>query len=198
MADVRLIKRYANRKLYDTCDKRYVTLEQIATLIRNGDEIKVVDNTKGVDLTSITLSHILVEQEKKREGGLPKNFLTELVKNSTTIFDYFRKSVTTWLQAAQVSEDAIERNVDDLVKKGQLSMDEARKLKDDIVSRTREYMARIDQTIDGKVQDFLAGLKIPTRREVDGLKERLESLQTRYDALIARTELREPTETSGS
>ena len=72
MVEARLIKRYANRKLYDTHDKRYVTLEQIAQLVRDGEDIKVIDNESTKDLTSVTLSQILVEQERKREGGLPK------------------------------------------------------------------------------------------------------------------------------
>src|SRR5207247_4613253 len=118
MAGTRVVKRYANRKQYDTEEKRYVTLEQVAVLIREGAEIKVVDNESGQDLTSVTLSQILVEQEKKREGGLPKNFLTELVKSSSTVFDYVRKTVTSWLHAANISEEAIDRNIDELVKKG--------------------------------------------------------------------------------
>ncbi len=87
---MRVIKRYSNRQLYDTEEKKYVTLDQISQLIKEGDEVKVVDNETGDDLTSVTLSQILVEQEKRREGGLPKSFLTELVKSSTTFFDYLR------------------------------------------------------------------------------------------------------------
>ena len=131
-AATRVVKRYANRKLYDTEEKRYVTLEQVAGLIREGAEIKVVDNESGEDLTSVTLSQILVEQEKKREGGLPKTFLTELVKSSTTFFDYLRKTLGSWLSAANISEEAIERNIDELVKKGQLTIDEGARLKRDV------------------------------------------------------------------
>jgi polyhydroxyalkanoate synthesis repressor PhaR len=184
MAGSRVVKRYANRKLYDTTDKRYVTLDQIATLIREGEEIKVIDNESGEDLTSVTLSQILVEQEKKREGGLPKNFLNELVKSSTTLFDYLRKTLGSWLSAAQISEEAIERNIDELVKKGQLSLDEGRKLKNDIVLRTREYLDRIDKTIETRVTEALERLSIPKKSDVDALRERLEETVRRYDAVV--------------
>src|SRR5256885_2142350 len=172
MAGSRIVKRYANRKLYDTTDKRYVTLDQIATLIREGEEIKVVDNESGEDLTSVTLSQILVEQEKKHEGGLPKSFLNELVKSSSTVFDYVRKTVTSWLHAANISEEAIDRNIDELVKKGQLTLDEGARLKRDIVERTREYVTRIDEMIESRVGDVLKKLAIPTRGDLDHIRTR--------------------------
>jgi polyhydroxyalkanoate synthesis repressor PhaR len=62
---VRTIKRYSNRKLYDTTDSRYVTLPQIAGLIRNGDEIRVIDKSTQQDLTAATLAQIIFEEEKK-------------------------------------------------------------------------------------------------------------------------------------
>jgi polyhydroxyalkanoate synthesis repressor PhaR len=59
-----MIKRYSNRKLYDTVDSHYVTLSQIAGLIRNGDEIRVTDRTTQKDITTATLAQIIFEEEK--------------------------------------------------------------------------------------------------------------------------------------
>ncbi|MCC6873984.1 MAG: polyhydroxyalkanoate synthesis regulator DNA-binding domain-containing protein [Sandaracinaceae bacterium] len=61
----RVIKRYANRKLYDTRESRYVTLQQIAKLVREGEEVSIIDNTTKEDLTNVTLAQILYEEEKK-------------------------------------------------------------------------------------------------------------------------------------
>ena len=61
---VRVIKRYANRKLYDTHDSKYVTLDRIAELVRNGEEVKVLDNRSKNDLTKVTLAQIIYEQQK--------------------------------------------------------------------------------------------------------------------------------------
>lgn len=192
MAGSRTVKRYANRKLYDTTDKRYVTLDQIAILIREGEEIKVIDNESGEDLTSVTLSQILVEQEKKHEGGLPKSFLNELVKSSSTLFDYLRKTLSSWISAAQISEEAIERHIDDLVKKGQLTLDEGRKLKRDIVDRTREYLDRIDKTIENRVGEALKRINIPTKADIDDLRARLEEIVKRYDQIVDSLQNRAP------
>ena len=196
-ATTRVVKRYANRKLYDTEEKRYVTLEQVAGLIREGAEIKVVDNESGEDLTSVTLSQILVEQEKKREGGLPKTFLNELVKSSSTFFDYLRKTLGSWMSAANISEEAIERNIDELVKKGQLTLDEGARLKRDIVERTREYIQRIDETIEKRVGAALAAVSIPTKGDLDQLRDRLTKLVDRYEKAIAEIEARAGTGKQG-
>ena len=62
---MRTIKRYSNRKLYDTFDKHYVTLSDVAGFVRNGDEVKVTDHGSGSDLTSATLAQIIFEEEKR-------------------------------------------------------------------------------------------------------------------------------------
>jgi len=66
---VRVIKRYANRKLYDTRDSRYVTLDRIAELVRNGEEVKVLDNRSKRDLTKVTLAQIIYEEQKSGEAA---------------------------------------------------------------------------------------------------------------------------------
>ena len=71
MSEPRVVKRYANRKLYDTQRSRYVTLDQIAEMIRAGQDVKIIDNTSKDDLTSITLAQIIFEQEKKQNSFLP-------------------------------------------------------------------------------------------------------------------------------
>jgi len=63
----RVIKRYANRKLYDTRASRYVTLNQISEYVKAGEEVRIIDNTSKEDLTSVTLAQILYERERQRE-----------------------------------------------------------------------------------------------------------------------------------
>ena len=77
----RIIKRYANRKLYDTQDSRYVTLEQISEMIREGENVKVVDNNSKEDLTSVTLAQIIFEEEKKKKSFLPLAALRNIIQS---------------------------------------------------------------------------------------------------------------------
>lgn len=79
----RTIKRYSNRKLYDTTDSRYVTLQQIAQMIRNGDEIRVTDKSTQQDLTTATLAQIIFEEEK-RAPKLPVEGLRRIIRVGLT------------------------------------------------------------------------------------------------------------------
>ena len=81
MSDPRVIKRYANRKLYDTQRSRYVTLEQIAELIRGGQDVKIVDNNSKEDLTSVTLAQIIFEQEKRQHSFLPLAAMKNIIQS---------------------------------------------------------------------------------------------------------------------
>ena len=64
MSSAKIVKRYANRKLYDTERSCYVTLDDISQMIKAGDEVRVIDNKSGEDLTSVTLAQIIFETEK--------------------------------------------------------------------------------------------------------------------------------------
>ncbi len=65
-----LIKRYGNRKLYDTQASRYVTLERIAEMVREGKDLRIIDNGTGEDLTAVTFAQIIFEEQKRKNGGL--------------------------------------------------------------------------------------------------------------------------------
>ena len=77
-----VIKRYPNRKLYDTNASRYVTLEDIAQMIKKGDEVRVLDNKTKKDLTALTLAQILYEQEKRDRSILPLSTLKQILRSS--------------------------------------------------------------------------------------------------------------------
>ena len=86
MPEPRIIKRYANRKLYDTARSRYVTLEQIAEMVREGEDVRIVDNTSKEDLTSVTLAQIILEEEKRQKSFLPLQAMRELIQSKGASF----------------------------------------------------------------------------------------------------------------
>lgn len=77
---IRLIKRYESRKLYDTEESRYVSLDEISTWIRQGQEVRVVDNASNNDVTSQTLTQIILEEGRKGTSFLPSELLHDLVR----------------------------------------------------------------------------------------------------------------------
>jgi polyhydroxyalkanoate synthesis repressor PhaR len=80
----RVIKRYSNRKLYDTKDSRYVTLLQIAEMVRTGEEVQIIDNNTKDDLTEVTLAQIIYEEQKNANSkNVPLQTLKELIHQRT-------------------------------------------------------------------------------------------------------------------
>ncbi len=104
-----VIKRYSNRKLYDTQESRYVTLEEIEEMIRAGKEISVVDAASGEDLTSVTLSQIILENERSRRGALPAGFLHQLIKHGEAWNDFVQRSMKSSLEGIVSSQREMER-----------------------------------------------------------------------------------------
>src|SRR5208337_1187668 len=84
-----VIKKYANRRLYDTSGSRYINLEDIATLVRNGKDLQVVDAKTGEDLTRVTLTQIIVEDAKGQPTGLPLELLRQLIVASDRVGQEF-------------------------------------------------------------------------------------------------------------
>lgn len=82
----RVIKRYSNRKLYDTKDSRYVTLLQIAEMVRGGEEVQIIDNNTKEDLTEVTLAQIIYEEQKQKahtSRNVPLQTLKDLIHQRT-------------------------------------------------------------------------------------------------------------------
>ncbi len=75
----RIVKRYSNRKLYDTRESRYVTLLQIAEMVRAGEEVQIIDNATKDDLTEVTLAQIIYEEQKQHSRSVPLQTLRDLI-----------------------------------------------------------------------------------------------------------------------
>jgi polyhydroxyalkanoate synthesis repressor PhaR len=77
-----VIKKYPNRRLYDTSTSRYINLEDIAAFVREGRDVQVVDAQSGDDLTRVTLTQIIVDDAKQQPTGLPVELLRQLIISS--------------------------------------------------------------------------------------------------------------------
>src|ERR1700760_4114903 len=84
-----IIKKYGNRRLYDTSGSRYINLEDIAALVRNGNDVQVLDASTGEDITRVTLTQIIVEDAKGQPSGLPLELLRQLIQASDRVGQEF-------------------------------------------------------------------------------------------------------------
>jgi polyhydroxyalkanoate synthesis repressor PhaR len=104
-----VIKRYSNRKLYDTEESRYVTLDEIEEMIRDGKEIAVVDAATGEDLTSVTLAQIILENERSHRAALPSAFLHQLIKYGEAWQEFLQKSLKSSLEGIIGNQRELDR-----------------------------------------------------------------------------------------
>jgi polyhydroxyalkanoate synthesis repressor PhaR len=112
-----VIKKYENRRLYDTGASRYVNLEDVARMIREGVEVQVVDARTGEDLTRVILTQIIMEDAKGRGAGLPLDLLRQLIVASDRVtHDFLMWYLTTVTEMYQKAQSALHTRPRDLVR----------------------------------------------------------------------------------
>jgi len=180
------IKRYPNRKLYDTTAKQYVSLEGIAEMIRRGDEVRVVDHVSGEDLTTLTLTQIIVEQEKLQSGFLPSPVLMGLIRSGGNTLANLRRSLSTPLDLFRQVDDEIERRLQQLVGLGEMAEGEAQRLLEKLITAGRRADA---PPSDAALEQELRARTLPMRSDLRTLAGLLDELSAQVDELAkAKTE----------
>lgn len=150
--NIRIIKKYQNRKLYDTQDSCYVTLDGIAKMIREGEEIAVVDNNSKEDVTALILTQVLYEQEKTHQSVLPVSILKNIIKaGSNNLFEFMQRYILGAVDAHMRVQEDLRLHVEKLQKKGELSTEEAAALLSQITNLRESYRSTIDRKIDERV-----------------------------------------------
>lgn len=153
-----LIKKYGNRRLYDTSDSRYINLDDIAALIRQGKQVKVIDVTSGEDVTRVTLTQIISEDAKGKPTGLPLELLRQLIIAS----DEVRQEFMMWYLKS--------------------AFDTYQKVQDAVQSRLGEVQSAILSPVE-MMKNFLGGTPPSARSQTE---PELEALQKRVAELEAR------------
>jgi polyhydroxyalkanoate synthesis repressor PhaR len=175
-----IIKRYPNRKLYDTEAKKYITLEGIADLIRQGEEVQVVDHASGEDLTALTLTQVILEQEKKRRGFLPQSVLTGLIQAGGETMGTLRRALASPLNLARQVDEEIERRLQALVSRGELAAEEGRHLRKKLLGLGVELHGA-PQLGEQELERLLEERGVPRRQEFQQVLDQLEILATKLD-----------------
>ena len=200
MSGTKIVKRYANRKLYDTERSCYVTLDDISTMIKSGEEVQVIDNKTGDDLTSVTLAQIIFETEKKAHF-MPLNLLRGLIQQSgENIGGFAREQVETVQSRAQdirdTASDTVTRitsqfgeTVGRVIKPGAEDGEEAAEGAEskqspasvkEMLSSSQKNLEEIQRGIEERVQGGLSGVSEGFTREVEDILDRLGNLKERF------------------
>jgi polyhydroxyalkanoate synthesis repressor PhaR len=193
MPDTRIIKRYANRKLYDTEHSRYVTLDQISEMIRNGDDVKIVDNKTKEDLTTVTLAQIIFEEEKKQRSFLPLGAMRNIIQSGGEWFAEAQRRVQSILPGKR-KDDASDAPLDEIDDSGEPADENA--LKKRSLASLREWVDhskhRLDEwqkQVDTKIRETIDGIQQSitpwgsVNRDVRVLADRIAELEAKLREL---------------
>ena len=151
-----LIKKYGNRRLYDSTHSRYINLDDIASLIRQGHDVKVLEAKSGRDVTRVTLTQIITEDAKNKPTGLPLELLRELIMASDDVRQEF---IMWYLKSA---------------------FDAYQKVQDAVQSRLGEVQSAILSPVEMMKKFMGSAASRPERKgetELDALHKRVEELE---------------------
>ena len=171
-----LIKRYANRKLYNTESSRYITLKGLSELVRAGKDIRVIDNESGDEITPIVLSQILVDDQKQareQDDAVSGRVLSELVqRGGDAIYGIMRRSMGDVQGGLNEARENLQR-----------WMQNAPKPEFDL--------SEISSAVHDSVERVLRVMDLPTRSDLEALNKNLERLSSALESFEARIATRE-------
>jgi len=195
MPDTRIIKRYANRKLYDTEHSRYVTLDQISEMIRNGDDVKIVDNKTKEDLTTVTLAQIIFEEEKKQRSFLPLGAMRNIIQSGGQWFAEAQRRVQSILPGKRGEGEGDEATPANDEVAAQGPSDEAADKKRSLavlrewVDQSKHRLEEWQKEVDGKIRGAIEGIQhtinpwAGVQKDVHTLTERIAELEAKLSEL---------------
>lgn len=179
------IKRYPNRKLYNMDSKQYITLDGIAGLIRESEEVEILDHSTGEDLTAVTLTQIISEQEKKHSGFLPRSVLTGLVQSGGETLTSLRRTLASPLDLFHHVDQEIARRLEILVDRGDLEVNESREIRRKLLNVDRE-VDDVEILTENELSRIIDERGILSRDELNQLNSQLDDLVVKLDKLSSK------------
>jgi polyhydroxyalkanoate synthesis repressor PhaR len=177
----KIVKRYQNRKLYDTEASTYVTLEDISKMIRDGEDVKVIDNKSKKDLTSVTLAQIIFEEQKKHREILPLAALRRIIQTGgESIQDFVEKHIIPGVETVQSARDELAQYIERLVTRGAIPADEGKNLLRNFLANSQKGIDEIQRLFDERVRQVVDRVRgySSLQKEVAELEKKVAELET--------------------
>lgn len=177
-----VVKRYPNRKLYNTAAKRYVSLDILADLIRQGEDVQVLDHVTGDDVTVLILAQIIADQERKQGGFLPLPLLTGWIQAGGETLASLRRAMAAQFDILRQVDEEIERRLARLVSRGELDEEEGDRLRGLLLARGQVTLDAIHPP-EPMLVSFRNRYGIPSQADVRLLSEQIDALAQQVEAL---------------
>lgn len=180
----RVVKRYANRKLYDTQSSRYVSLDDVAGFVRGGEDVQVLDNSSGDDLTAVTLAQIILEDERRKKSFVSLPLLRDLVRGSgDAIADATQRASDVIDEFRAKAEETVSEFVTDSVSRRDAFLE--------TIERSRQSLDELQQRIDDGVKESFDRLRDATGfgAEMERLEKAMKEIEDRVRSMLAGGEV---------
>ncbi len=174
----RIIKRYVNRRLYDTEQRRTITLNDLAALVKNGVEVQVLDNRTGEDITAHTFSQILASQTKgwQREATSLELLRRLIQKGGAEMLEAVKKAMLAGIGALDLSREKGEKFFDELIKRGEQPKDEGAKLVKETLDRAEKKTTELKEKIDERVKELMPQFMHRQSEQIAELNRKIDAL----------------------
>ncbi len=173
----RVIRKYSNRKLYDTRSKSLVSLSQVAKFIEEGEEVAVIDHRTGEDITSLAMAQIILSRELSRGGEANPSLLRDLIRRGRRSV---RELVLATEEVTAQGEEKVKRVIADLVEKRKITQGEGKAILNNLMEGFRlrkEVLEAYVEAIIRKRSDVSWGREfLELRGKVNQLSQRVEEL----------------------
>jgi polyhydroxyalkanoate synthesis repressor PhaR len=170
------IKKYANRKLYHTNEKQYITLDGIAKLVQRGEPVRILDNETGDDITSSILAQVVLQSRGRSGSPLPTTLLTGMIQLGGDTLASLRKTLFASLGGTDLIDAEIGRRIDHLVDLGKLAPDESLRWRQLLLHQDFSHLegdTPADQAVD-----------VPSRNDVVRLHAQVDDLAAIVEQLL--------------
>jgi polyhydroxyalkanoate synthesis repressor PhaR len=182
----RIIKRYKNRRLYDSEEKKTIKLEDLAKLVKGDVDFKVVDSRTKKDVTLSVLTKVLSESvtEDKRNLKRTSKLIRLLIARGGEItVDFFKKSLLFGLGVFDLTKEKAEKMVDEMIKRGEMSQSDKAKAVKELLKGHEERMKKLKTKIDERVEKITEKVRGKEKDELAKLHKKLDDLTKMVDKL---------------
>jgi polyhydroxyalkanoate synthesis repressor PhaR len=176
---IRIIKRYANRRLYDTLEKKTIKLEDLTPLIRDEVNFKVVDNRTGKDVTISVLGRVLSDtlaDDKKNLKQTTRLIRLLISKGGGVTVDIFKKSLLFGLGVFDLTKEKAEKIVEEMIKRGEMNQADKSEAINELLKGHDERMEKLKKKIDESVEKVTAKVRGKEKEELAKLHKKIDEL----------------------
>lgn len=183
----RIIKKYQNRRLYDSKTSRTITLKDIAEFITNGEEIKIIDSRTEKDITNITLAQVIVELEKsKKSEKQAVDILKKVIDGSSAaVTDLARKAISESISVFSISKNKVKAVVNKMVKEGKVAREQGTKVTNDIWSAVKTsrntFTKKLKELMEDKENKYIK------RDELLKIEKKINSIERKLGEVLKRS-----------